>query len=214
MQQQLFPRPEHLLLKPGVMLLRGFAVPFSAQLQDAIRAVVAAAPFRHMMTPRGTYMSVAMTNCGEFGWVTDRSGYRYTRIDPDSKNPWPDLPELFTTLSRDAAELSGFPRFSPDACLLNRYQPGARMALHQDRDERDFTAPIVSISLGLPAFFLLGGTRRSDPPARIQLQHGDVLVWGGPSRMLFHGIAPIAARTDQDFGAYRFNLTLRKAGSR
>jgi alkylated DNA repair protein (DNA oxidative demethylase) len=156
-------------------------------------------------------MSVAMTNCGSFGWVTDRTGYRYDSDDPEAAKPWPPMPSVFRQLAEQAADLAGFGGFSPDACLVNRYQPGARMSLHQDRDEQDFGAPIVSVSLGLPATFLFGGLKRSDRPRRIRLEHGDLVVWGGPARLAFHGVAPLAEGEHALLGRQRINLTFRKA---
>jgi alkylated DNA repair protein (DNA oxidative demethylase) len=156
-------------------------------------------------------MSVAMTNCGGIGWVTDRTGYRYDALDPESGKPWPAMPSSFRELAGQAAAQAGFDRFSPDACLINRYQPGARMSLHQDKDELDFGAPIVSVSLGLPAIFLFGGLKRSDKASRFRLQHGDIAVWGGPARLLFHGVAPLADGEHPVMGRQRINLTFRKA---
>jgi len=193
------------------MLLRGFARPFEADLIAALRDIAGRAPFRHMLTPGGHRMSVAMTNCGCFGWVTDRTGYRYDADDPETRRPWPAMPAPFCQLARQAAAQAGFHGFSPDACLINRYQPGARMSLHQDRDENDFGAPIVSVSLGLPATFLFGGLKRSDKPRRFRLQHGDVVVWGGPARLAFHGVAPLADGEHALMGRQRINLTFRKA---
>ena len=169
------------------VLLRGFALPYLHEVLPALDAIVLAAPLRHMATPGGLRMSVAMSNCGPLGWVTDGRGYRYARHDPASGLPWPPMPPVFLRLAREAALAAGYPGFTPDACLLNRYAPGARMALHQDRDECDFTAPIVSVSLGLPATFLFGGAERADKAARIALLHGDVVVWGGADRLRFHG---------------------------
>jgi len=193
------------------MLLRGFARPFEADLIAALRDIAGRAPFRHMLTPGGHRMSVAMTNCGCFGWVTDRTGYRYDADDPETRRPWPAMPAPFCQLARQAAAQAGFHGFSPDACLINRYQPGARMSLHQDRDENDLGAPIVSVSLGLPATFLFGGLKRSDKPRRFRLQHGDVVVWGGPARLAFHGVAPLADGEHALMGRQRINLTFRKA---
>jgi alkylated DNA repair protein (DNA oxidative demethylase) len=156
-------------------------------------------------------MSVAMTNCGTAGWVTDRNGYRYDGVDPESGKPWPEMPRAFRELAARAAALAGFDDFSPDACLINRYQPGARMSLHQDKDERDFESPIVSVSLGLPAIFLFGGAKRSDKPRRFRLEHGDIVVWGGPSRLFFHGVAPLGEGEHNLLGRQRVNLTFRKA---
>jgi alkylated DNA repair protein (DNA oxidative demethylase) len=204
-------RPEREQIADGAILLRGFAQKVEHELLAAIEAITAQAPFRHMSTPGGHQMSVAMTNCGGFGWVTDVSGYRYDAIDPLSQQPWPAMPPVFRELAGHAAAEAGFAGFSPDACLVNRYAPGARMSLHQDRDETDFGAPIVSVSLGLPAIFLWGGVRRSDKPQRYHLRHGDVVVWGGPSRLYFHGVAPLADGEHGLLGRRRINLTFRKA---
>ena len=195
----------------GALLLRGFAKPVENDLIAALREIIAQAPFRHMSTPGGHQMSVAMTNCGNAGWVTDRSGYRYDGIDPDSGKAWPTMPAAFRELALQAAAAGGFEAFSPDACLINRYQPGARMSLHQDKDEHDFGAPIVSVSLGLPAIFMFGGLRRADKPRRFRLEHGDIAVWGGPSRLFFHGVAPLADGEHMLMGRQRINLTFRKA---
>jgi len=193
------------------VLLRGFAGPAEAALIAALRDIVAQAPFRHMLTPGGHQMSVAMTNCGEAGWVTDRTGYRYDTSDPVSGKSWPAMPPSFRELAGRAADHAGFEGFSPDACLINRYLPGARMSLHQDKDEDDFGAPIVSVSLGLPAIFLFGGLKRSDKARRFRLEHGDIAVWGGPARLAFHGVAPLADGEHALMGRQRINLTFRKA---
>jgi alkylated DNA repair protein (DNA oxidative demethylase) len=202
------PREE---IAEGAVLLRGLAKPVEGDLIAALRAIVEQAPFRHMSTPGGHQMSVAMTNCGGSGWVTDRSGYRYDGVDPQSGKPWPEMPALFLTLARQAASEAGFNEFAPDACLVNRYQPGARMSLHQDRDENDFGAPIVSVSLGLPAIFLFGGLARGDKTRRYRLEHGDIVVWGGPARLAFHGVAPLADGEHAVMGRQRINLTFRRA---
>jgi alkylated DNA repair protein (DNA oxidative demethylase) len=204
-------RPSQELMADGAMLLRGFAKPFEADLMAALRDIAAQAPFRHMVTPGGHQMSVAMTNCGSAGWVTDRTGYRYDASDPETGKPWPTIPLSFRELAEQAADGAGFRGFSPDACLINRYQPGARMSLHQDRNENDFSAPIVSVSLGLPAIFLFGGLKRSDRPRRFRLEHGDIAVWGGPARLVFHGVAPLADGEHGLLGRQRINLTFRKA---
>src|SRR5437868_13477912 len=195
----------------GAVLLRGFARPAEAALLAALRDIEIEAPFRRMFTPGGHQMSVAMTNCGCCGWVTDRSGYRYDGVDPESGKAWPAMPAIFRELADSAAREAGFAGFAPDACLVNRYEPGAKMSLHQDRDEQDFSAPIVSVSLGLPAIFLFGGPKRSDTPQRYRLAHGDVVVWGGPSRLYFHGIAPLADGEHPLLGRKRINLTFRRA---
>lgn len=195
----------------GAMLLGGFARSVEAPLLAALADVIAAAPFRHMVTPGGYRMSVAMTNCGNYGWVSDPSGYRYDGIDPDSGRPWPGMPPLFRELAEQAATEAGFAGFAPDACLINRYEPGARLTLHQDRDERNLGAPIVSVSLGSPAIFLFGGSKRNDKTRRYRLQHGDVVVWGGPARLAFHGVAPLADGEHGLLGRKRINLTFRRA---
>jgi alkylated DNA repair protein (DNA oxidative demethylase) len=204
-------RPSRETMAEGAVLLRGFAGPAEAALIAALRDIVAQAPFRHMLTPGGHQMSVAMTNCGEAGWVTDRTGYRYDTSDPVSGKSWPAMPPSFRELAGRAADHAGFGGFSPDACLINRYLPGARMSLHQDKDEDDFGAPIVSVSLGLPAIFLFGGLKRSDKLRRFRLEHGDIVVWGGPARLAFHGVAPLADGEHALMGRQRINLTFRKA---
>lgn len=198
-------------LADGALLLRGYASDTAVELLQAVDAITTAAPFRHMITPGGYRMSVAMTNCGSVGWVSDRRGYRYQPTDPDTGRPWPAMPATLTELAAQAAAEAGFAGFMPDACLINRYAPGTRLSLHQDRNERDLRAPVVSVSLGLPAVFLFGGTQRSDRPRRHRLAHGDVVVWGGPARLAFHGIAPLADDVHPATGACRINLTFRKA---
>ena len=198
-------------LGPGAMLLRKFAVPEETAVLAALDDVTARAPFRHMVTPGGYRMSVAMTNCGSLGWVTDRTGYRYDAIDPVNGQPWPRMPEPFLKLATDAAAAAGFENFVPDGCLINRYEPGAKLSLHQDKDEQDFTKPIVSVSLGIPAVFLFGGLNRSDKAARLKLTHGDVAVWGGPARLRYHGVMPLKEDHHPLVGRYRINLTFRKA---
>jgi alkylated DNA repair protein (DNA oxidative demethylase) len=204
-------RAVHEAIGEGAVLLRGFADPIEADLLADLRAIVAQAPFRQMFTPGGHQMSVAMTNCGDLGWVTDRTGYRYDGNDPETGKPWPAMPASFRDLAERASAAAGFEAFSPDACLINRYQPGARMSLHQDKDEEDFGAPIVSVSLGLPATFLFGGLKRSDKPRRFRLEHGDIVVWGGPARLVYHGVAPLADGEHAVLGRQRINLTFRKA---
>ena len=199
-------------LAEGAVLLHGYALPWAEALLGEVAGVAEAAPFRHMVTPGGHAMSVAMTNCGRFGWVSDRSGYRYSPVDPMTGAPWPKLPAVLSELAGRAAAEAGFPYFEPDVCLVNRYGPGTRMGLHQDRDEPDLNAPIVSISLGVAATFLFGGAARGDKARRFRLEHGDVVAWGGPARLAFHGIAPLPRGEHQATGAARINLTLRRAG--
>jgi DNA oxidative demethylase len=200
------------VLAPGAVVLRGFALRDETALLASFKAVAGAAPFRHMITPGGFRMSVAMTNCGTLGWVSDRTGYRYSTVDPDTRRNWPAMPPAFLGLATTAATEAGFPGFIPDACLINRYEPGARLTLHQDKDERDYQQPIVSVSLGLPAVFQFGGEHRADKPQRVPLTHGDVVVWGGPSRLRYHGVLALKDGTHPATGAYRINLTFRKAG--
>jgi len=205
------PEPER--LGSQAVILRRFATPYVPELLPAISGIEAHSPFRHMVTPGGFTMSVALTNCGHLGWITDRRGYRYSELDPQSGQPWPNMPAVFQRLARDAAAEAGFVGFEPDACLINRYLPGARMSLHQDRNEIDFTAPIVSVSLGATATFLFGGQERSDKVVRTPLYHGDVVVWGGEDRMRFHGVAPLKDQPPHPLlGRQRINFTFRKAG--
>jgi alkylated DNA repair protein (DNA oxidative demethylase) len=199
-------------LCPGAFVLHGFALRDETALLHAFHEVTAKAPFRHMVTPGGFRMSVAMTNCGLLGWVTDRTGYRYDAIDPESGQPWPPMPAPFLKLAQDAAAEAGFTGFLPDACLVNRYEAGAKLSLHQDKDELDFTAPIVSVSLGIPAVFLFGGMNRADKSRRVPVSHGDVIVWGGPARLRYHGVLPLKEAQHLLLGKYRVNLTFRKAG--
>jgi alkylated DNA repair protein (DNA oxidative demethylase) len=203
-------RPSREAMAEGAVLLRGFARPFESDVIAALREIIAQAPFRHLITPGGHRMSVAMTNCGSVGWVSDDTGYRYDAIDPVSKLPWPAMPTVLRRLAADAASDAGFNGFEPEACLINRYVSGAKLSLHQDKDELDFAAPIVSVSLGLPAIFLFGGPKRADKPNRYRLEHGDVVVWGGPSRLFFHGVAPLADGEHAVMGRQRINLTFRK----
>jgi len=203
-------QPSREEIADGAVLLRGFVKPIESELIEAVRAIVAQSPFRRMTTPGGHLMSVAMTNCGERGWITDHTGYRYDPIDPRTGAPWPAMPPVLCDLARGAAEQGGFQDFAPDACLVNRYEPGTRLSLHQDKDELDYSAPIVSVSLGLPATFLFGGLARNDKPRRFRLVHGDVVVWGGPSRLAYHGVAPLADGEHALLGRKRINLTFRR----
>ena len=198
-------------LEPGAVVLRGFAMQEAPALLAAIERVAQISPWRHMSTARGWRMSVAMTNCGEVGWLSDRSGYRYDAIDPQTNRHWPALPGVFADLAARAADAAGFEHFAPDACLINRYEPGARLSLHQDRDEQDFDEPIVSVSLGAPATFLWGGSTRAARSRRVRLEHGDVVVWGAAARMNFHGIDTLRAAAHALTGNLRFNLTFRRA---
>jgi len=198
-------------LGPGAVVLRGFAMANQSALLADLEDVIAQAPLRHMVTPGGVRMSVAMTNCGALGWVSDRSGYSYDALDPASGKRWPRTPATFLRLAGDAAERAGYAGFTPDACLVNRFAPGARLTLHQDKNERDFNQPIVSVSLGIPAVFLFGGLRRSDRATHVPLHHGDVVVWGGPDRMRYHGVMPLKAGHHPLLGDFRINLTFRKA---
>ncbi len=199
-------------LAPGAWLLPGLALGEAPALLAAAQAVFAAAPPRRWLTPGGRRMAVAMSNCGELGWISDERGYRYGPLDPESGQPWPAMDPSLRALAGRAAAACGFEDFRPDACLINRYEPGTRLTLHQDKDEQDFRQPIVSVSLGLPAVFLFGGLRRAEPCLRLNLRHGDVLVWGGPARLRFHGVAPLSPGHHEALGAQRLNFTFRKAG--
>ena len=199
-------------LGPATVLLRGFALPQMDALLPAIARIEAASPFRHMQTPGGFAMAVALTNCGALGWISDRRGYRYVATDPNSGQRWPPMPEAFARLATAAAAAAGFAQFEPDACLVNRYVPGTRLSLHQDKNERDYSAPIVSVSLGMRAVFLLGGHARTDPTVKLPLEHGDVMVWGGVDRLRYHGVMPVKDAPHPLLGSRRINLTFRKAG--
>ncbi|MGA8757044.1 MAG: DNA oxidative demethylase AlkB [Stellaceae bacterium] len=198
-------------LGDGALLLRGFAHDQTADVVAAVDQVAAISPFRRMVTPGGFRMSVAMTSCGDAGWITDRSGYRYSRQDPATGRPWPPMPAMFRALAVRAASAAGFDGFAPDACLINRYEPETKLSLHRDEDERDLAAPVVSVSLGLPAIFLWGGLSRKDRASRIRLESGDVVVWGGPSRLVYHGVTPLAEGEHPLTGHSRINLTFRNA---
>lgn len=198
-------------LGAGAVVLRGFAMADEAALLAGLREVIAKAPFRHMVTPGGFRMSVAMTNCGSLGWVSDKTGYRYDAVDPENGHNWPPMPQSFLRLAANAAAEAGFEGLVPDACLVNRYEPGARLSLHQDKDERDFDEPIVSVSLGLPAVFLFGGLTRGEKTIRVPLAHGDMVVWGGPARLRYHGVMPLKEGCHPLWGHHRINLTFRKA---
>lgn len=215
MTQDLFSSlpPEQTVEYPvdGAMVLRQFALADAELLLEGIATVTSEAPFRHMKTPGGHAMSAALSCCGKLGWVTDNRGYRYQEEDPESGRPWPAMPSAFRELARSAAEIAGFDGFEPDACLINRYRPGAKMGLHQDKDEQDFTQPIVSVSLGLPMVFQFGGVKRSERPIRVPLAHGDLVVWGGSARMRYHGVLTLKAGEHPLTGACRYNLTFRRA---
>jgi alkylated DNA repair protein (DNA oxidative demethylase) len=203
--------PPREIMAEGAVLLRRKALTAEREILDALAIITSQAPFRHMTTPGGFIMSVAMTNCGAAGWITDRTGYRYDRIDPESGLPWPAMPECFLALAIGAATEAGYPDFAPDACLINRYEPGARLSLHQDKNERDFANPIVSVSLGLPATFQFGGLKRTDPVRKFALRHGDVAVWGGPSLLCYHGVPELKEGQHEKVGRMRINLTFRGA---
>jgi DNA oxidative demethylase len=205
------PAETKIILGDSAFVLRGFASSRLEAIVEDLQVLLLRSPFRHMVTPGGDRMSVALTNCGDLGWITDRRGYRYSPIDPESSVPWPAMPVSFSELAKAAAEAARFPGFSPDACLINRYQPGARLSLHQDRNERDFGQPIVSVSMGMTAMFLFGGLKRNETPRRVPLVHGDVVVWGGEDRLRFHGVATIKDNPHHVLGAQRINLTFRRA---
>ena len=193
-------------------VLRGYALPWLERVLPELRAVLVQSPFRHMVTPGGYTMSAALSSCGALGWTTSPQGYRYSSLDPERQQPWPSMPPVLRELAINAASAAGFDGFAPDACLINRYVPGARMSLHQDKNERDYNAPVVSLSLGLPAVFLFGGHQRSDKTQKISLFHGDVAVWGGVDRLRFHGVLPIKEGAHPRMGPQRINLTFRTAG--
>lgn len=198
-------------LAEGAVILRRRAREQAASLLMQVEEVAQQNPFQHRITPGGHRMSVAMTNCGDLGWSSDARGYQYTDEDNVTGRRWPPMPQAFRLLAQACAQEAGFHGFQPDACLINRYEPGARLSLHQDKDEKDLRQPIVSVSLGLPAVFQFGGFERGDAVQRVLLEHGDVVVWGGPSRLRFHGILPVKAGIHPQAGAFRYNLTFRRA---
>jgi alkylated DNA repair protein (DNA oxidative demethylase) len=204
-------QPSREMMAEGAVLLRRAALPFEELLLVPLKKITAISPFRRMTTPGGSTMSVAMTNCGSAGWITDRTGYRYDPEDPKTGKPWPPMPDCFLELAVEAATEAGYPEFRPDACLINRYEPGGRLSLHQDKNERDFANPIVSVSLGLPATFQFGGLKRNDPVKKFFLQHGDVAVWGGASRLCYHGVSQLKEGHHPIMGRTRINLTFRGA---
>lgn len=210
---ELFERQQHEEVLKEVYLLRGYALADEDhRLLTDLQQVIAAAPLRQMVTPSGLPMSVTTSSCGLLGWVSDRKRYRYSAVDPRTGEPWPQMPASFQSLAQRAADTAGFHHFNPDACLINCYQTGAKMGLHQDKDEQDFTQPIVSVSLGVPALFQMGGFARNDKVLKLPLYHGDVLVWGGESRLRYHGVATIKSAQHAVLGERRINLTFRKAG--
>ncbi len=213
MLHDLFAR-DRLAIAPGAVLLGGFACDDAQCLLGHVADIAGQAPFRHMETPGGRRMSVATTSCGALGWTSSARGYRYAAHDPESGAAWSVMPAIFAGLAARAAAAAGYPDYAPDACLINRYAPGTRLTLHQDRNEIDMTAPIVSISLGLSATFLWGGAERRDRPRRIPLHHGDVMVWGGTARLTFHGIDTLPHGEHPSTGPYRYNLSFRQTGIR
>lgn len=200
-----------ILLQEGAILLRGFALPVQKLLLASVNEIIELAPLRNMLTPTGLKISVATTSCGSVGWVSDQTGYHYKTVDPLTEKQWPKMPLVLLKLAIDAAKEAGFEDFKPDTCLINQYQPGTKLSLHQDKDEQDLTAPIVSVSLGMPATFLLGGLNRSDKQRKVSLLHGDVLILGGKARLCYHGILPLKENTHPLLGKHRINLTFRKA---
>ncbi|AWV88890.1 DNA oxidative demethylase AlkB [Bradymonas sediminis] len=204
--------PDRQELAAGALVLRRFAQPSMDALIRGLSRIIRQSPFRHWQTPGGHRMSVAMSNCGALGWVSDHRGYRYQQIDPNSGQPWPEMPQAFKALAKSAAAEAGFDGFVPDSCLINQYEPGARMSLHQDKNERDFGQPIVSVSLGIAAVFEFGGISRGDRVQAVPLQHADVMVWGGPARLRFHGVRKLSDAEHPVLGRRRINLTFRHAG--
>ncbi len=193
------------------IILKGFVRAKANQLVKDAELISQQSPFRTMTTPGGGKMSVAITNCGHCGWLSDEHGYRYQQIDPVTHRSWPEMPQSFLKICAAATKAASFAEFMPDACLLNKYQADAKMGLHNDNDEHDLTAPIVSVSLGLDAVFLFGGKTRQSPTRKYLLSHGDVVVFGGQSRLNFHGISLIKPTyISDDLTDHRLNLTFRK----
>jgi DNA oxidative demethylase len=202
----------HTVLAPGALLMRGFGRDDDVDILQAVESVIAQAPLRHLQTPGGYTMSIQTTRCGSMGWVSEPGGYRYAPSNPSTRAPWPAMPQCLLDFAVRAATEAGYPDFVPDSCMINQYLPGNKLGLHQDRDERDLRAPVVSLSLGLPAIFLFGGLQRTGKTQRYRLAHGDVVVWGGPSRLAFHGVLPVADGDHALVGRRRVNVTFRKVG--
>lgn len=199
------------LLAEGAMVLRRFATPVVVALMEGVEAVVAQSPLRRLIVPNGRPMRIEMTNCGLVGWVNIDGRYRYSRVDPLTGRSWPGMPATFRRIAGAAASAAGYPDFQPAVCIINRYAVGADLQMHQDRDDTQDRQPVVSVSLGLPAIFHFGGQGRGEKPLTIPLDDGDVVVWGGASRMHRHGVAPVAPGVHPRTGAYRYNLTFRTA---
>jgi DNA oxidative demethylase len=202
----------HTVLAPGAVLMRAFGRADDVDILQAVESVIAQAPLRHLQTPGGYTMSIQTTRCGSMGWVSEPGGYRYAPSNPSTRAPWPAMPQCLLDFAVRAATEAGYPDFVPDSCMINQYLPGNKLGLHQDRDERDLRAPVVSLSLGLPAIFLFGGLQRTGKTQRYRLAHGDVVVWGGPSRLAFHGVLPVADGDHALVGRRRVNVTFRKVG--
>jgi len=203
---QLVAEPTHEEIFPGAVLMRSLALPQDNEFFTAAEAIIAARPLHHTTTPSGLPMGVMVTDCGDSRAFANR----WDTANPERMRLWPPMPPLLRDFAIRCAVRSGFPQFRPDACHINRYQAGTKLGLHQDRHECDWTQPIVSLSFGLECIFLLGGLQRTDKPRRILLEHGDVIVWGGPSRMRFHGVQPLKPGHHPLTGPYRYNLTFRK----
>jgi len=194
---------------PDIYVLPQFVDPTVLLLE--VDKVIAQAPFRKMMTPMGHYTGVALSNCGEYGWTSDLQGYRYSKQDPQTGNFWPPLPESYLNLAKRAASKAGFNNFEPDACLINRYKLGDKLGSHQDKNEKDFAQPIVSVSIGLSAVFQIFGETRAGVKVEYLLQSGDVMVWGRKSRLAYHGIRTIKVDTLNPKLTQRINITFRKS---
>jgi len=203
---QLAAEPTHEEIFPGATLMRGLAQAQDGEFLEAMQGVLSAAPLHHATTPTGLPMGVMVSDCG----TPEAFRRRWDPANPAVRQMWPPMPRALLDFSLRCAVRAGFPLFRPDTCHVNRYQAGTKLGLHQDRHECDMSQPIVSVSFGLECVFLLGGLERTDSPKRILLEHGDVIVWGGPSRMRFHGVQPLKPGHHPLTGPYRYNLTFRK----
>lgn len=202
-------RPPIEEIYPDLFVLANFVDTNPLMVQ--VERITKVSPFRKMMTPNGHYTGVALTNCGDFGWTSDRNEYRYSSSDPLNNQPWLAIPESFKALAKNAAHVAGFKDFEPDACLINQYLIGTKLGSHQDKNEKDFSQPIVSVSIGLSAVFQIFGNQRAGQAINYRLYDGDVVVWGNSARLCYHGVRTLSAAELDPTCQQRINITFRKS---